>query len=103
MRRAPLADRLLLWLFGAARQIFLLQGLAFGCAWAAALAWTSTASAAPWITRAPWSGGLLSGTFVVAGILLWRMRSWPPAVADSAQAIGWPWRTALAASLVAMA
>jgi methionine-rich copper-binding protein CopC len=103
MRRAPLADRLLLWLFGAARQIFLLQGLAFGCAWAAALAWTSMANAAPWMTRALWSGGLLSATFVVAGLLLWRMRSWPPAVADPAIAIGWPWRTALAMSFVLMA
>ncbi len=103
MRRAPLADRLLLWLFGAARQIFLLQALACGCAWAAALTWTSTTNAAPWMTRALWSGGLLSGTFFVAGLLLWRMRSWPPAVADPAQAIGWPWRTALAASFVLMA
>jgi len=102
MRRAPLSDRLLLWLFGAARQIFLLQGLAFGCAWAAALAWTSTATAAPWITRALWSGGLFSATFVVAGLLLWRMRSWPPVVADPALAIGWPWRTALAMSFVLM-
>jgi methionine-rich copper-binding protein CopC len=103
MRRAPLADRLLLWLFGAARRIFLLQGLAFGCAWGAALAWTATTTAAPWITRALWSGGLLSGIFVVAGLLLWRMRSWPPAVADPAMAIGWPWRTALAMSFVLMA
>src|SRR5262245_49914329 len=98
MRRAPLADRLLLLLFGAARQIFLLQGLAFGCAWAAGAAWISAATAAPWVARALWSGGLLSGTLVVAGLLLWRMRSWPPAVADPALAIGWPWRTALAAS-----
>lgn len=103
MRRAPLADRLLLWLFGAARQIFLLQGLAFGCAWAAAIAFTSTTSTASWITRALWSGGLLSGSLIVAGVLLWRMRSWPPAVADPALAIGWPWPAVLAASFVLMA
>jgi hypothetical protein len=54
MRRAPLLDQMLLWLFGAARRVFLLQGVAFGCAWAAALAWTSTANAALWMTHALW-------------------------------------------------
>ena len=103
MRRAPLVDRLLLWLFGAARQIFLLQGLAFGCACAVTLMWTSTAAASPWLTRALWSGGLLSGTCFVAGLLLWRMRSWSPGSTGSAPTIEWPWPTALAASLVVMA
>jgi hypothetical protein len=103
MRRAPLVDRLLLWLFGAARRIFLLQGLASGCALVAAVAWVPVANAAPWITRALWSGGLLSGAFVVAGLLLWRMRSWPPANAEPNLAIAWPWRTALATSFVLMA
>jgi hypothetical protein len=30
MPRVPLVDRLLLWLFGVARNLFFLQGLAFG-------------------------------------------------------------------------
>src|SRR5688572_10447107 len=89
-------------LFRSARQVFLLQGLAFGCACAVTVAWTSTVDAGPWITRALWSGGLLSGTFIVAGVLLWRMRSWPPVSAGFVEASEWPWRTALAASFVLM-
>lgn len=103
MRRPPPADRLLLWLFGAARQIFLLQGLAFGCASAAAAFWTSAADTSAWITRALWSGGLISIIFVVAGLLLWRLRTWPPTSGNATPAIEWLWMAALAASLVLIA
>src|SRR5688572_32542877 len=41
-------------LFRSARQVFLLQGLAFGCACAVTVAWTSTVDAGPWVTRALW-------------------------------------------------
>jgi hypothetical protein len=103
MPRAPLVDRLLLWLFATARQVFLLQGLAFGCACAVAVTWTSTANSSPWVTRALLSTGLLSATFVVAGLLLWRMRTWPPVSAGFVPENTRPWLTALAATLVLMA
>jgi hypothetical protein len=65
--RVPLIDRLLLWLFAVARRLFFLQGLAFGCAAAAAFAWTGT-SAPSWAARALALCGLLSGAFVAAAL-----------------------------------
>ena len=60
MPRVPLIDRLLLWPFGVARNLFFLQGLAFGCASAAAFAWTRS-DVSPWIHRSVVVAGLMSG------------------------------------------
>jgi hypothetical protein len=100
--RASLFDRLLLGLFGVARRLFLLQGLAFGCAAAASLAVVGT-PVPPWAVRALALGTLTSGTFVVAALLLSRMRSSAsrqPTTPDSGHAT---WPTALGASLVLIA
>src|SRR5262245_7055753 len=102
MPRVPLIDRLLLWLFGVARNLFLLQGLAFGCAAAATFAWTRT-DMAPWVARGLVFGALLSGTFVVAALLLWRMRSWVPQRDSWSDPSGSMWPGAFLASLVLIA
>src|SRR5262245_1299821 len=102
MPRVPLIDRLLLWLFGVARKLFFLQGLAFGCASAATFAWTRT-DVSPWVMRVLVVAALISGTFVVAGFLLWRMRSWMPTRdrwSDPAESV---WPTRLVGSLVLIA
>ena len=102
MPRVPLIDRLLLWPFGVARNLFFLQGLAFGCASAAAFAWTRS-DVSPWIIRSVVVAGLMSGTFVVAGVLLSWMRSWTPTRdrwSDPAESV---WPTALGGSLVLIA
>ena len=102
MPRVPLIDRLLLWLFGVARNLFILQGLAFGCASAAAFAWTRS-NVSPWMTRSLVVAALISGAFVVAGVLLSWMRSWTPTRdrwSDPAESV-WPAR--LAGSLVLIA
>ena len=91
MPRVPLFDRLLLWPFGVARNLFFLQGLAFGCASAAAFAWTRS-DVSPWIIRSVVVAGLMSGAFVVAGVLLSWMRSWTPTRdrwSDPAESV-WP-------------
>lgn len=88
MPRIPLIDRLLLWLFGVARSLFLLQMLAFGCAAAASMAWGGAVS--PWARRGLIFGALLSGTFAAASLLLWWIRSWPPADARSDPGTLWP-------------
>jgi methionine-rich copper-binding protein CopC len=102
MPRVPLIDRLLLWLFGVARNLFLLQGLAFGCAAAATFAWTRT-DMAPWLARGLVFGALLSGTFVAAALLLWRMRSWTPQRDSWSDPSGSMWPGALVGSLVLIA
>ena len=102
MPRVPLIDRLLLWPFGVARNLFFLQGLAFGCASAAAFAWTRS-DVSPWIIRSVVVAGLMSGAFVVAGVLLSWMRSWTPTRdrwSDPAESV---WPTALGGSLVLIA
>lgn len=102
MPRASLFDRLLMWLFGVGRRLFLLQGLAFGCAAAASLAVVGT-PVPPSAVRALALGTLTSGTFVVAALLLSRMRSSAsrqPTTPDSGHAT---WPTALGASLVLIA
>jgi hypothetical protein len=76
MPRVPLVDRLMLWLFGVARNLFLLQTLAFACAAMASIAWGGTASS--WAPRALIFGALLSGTFAAASLVLWWLRSLPP-------------------------
>ena len=99
MRQVPLIDRLLLWLFGVARNLFFLQGLAFGCASAATFAWTRS-DVSPWLTRSFVVAALISGTFVVAGFLLSWMRSWKPTRdrwSDPAESV---WPTRLTVSLV---
>ena len=100
--RASLFDRLLLGLFGVVRRLFLLQGLAFGCAAAASLAVVGT-PVPPWAVRALALGTLTSGTFVVAALLLSRMRSSAsrhPTTLDRGNAT---WPTALGGSLVLIA
>ena len=99
MRQVPLIDRLLLWPFGVARNLFFLQGLAFGCASAATFAWTRS-DVSPWLTRSLVVAALISGTFVVAGFLLSWMRSWTPTRdrwSDPAESV---WPTRLTVSLV---
>jgi methionine-rich copper-binding protein CopC len=101
MRRVPLFDRLLQWLFGVARRLFLLQGLAFACASGAGFAWVST-NASPWMTRALITAALISGSFVAAGFVLRRLRSWSQVRDGTPEAAGRRWPTALAVSLVAI-
>jgi MFS family permease len=99
MPRVPLIDRLLLWLFGVARNLFFLQGLSCGCASAVAFAWVRS-SQSPWMTRSLVVAALISGSFVIAGFLLFRMRSWMPTRdrwSDPNQSV---WPTRLAGSLV---
>src|SRR5687768_5803815 len=76
MPLVPLADRLVLWLFGVARTLFMLQTLAFGCGAMASMAWGGSASS--WARRSLIFGALLSGTFAAASLLLWWLRSLPP-------------------------
>ena len=102
MPRVPLIDRLLLWLFGVARNVFFLQGLAFGCASATTFAWMRS-DLSPWLTRSLVVAGLISATFVVAGFLLSWMRSWTPTRdrwSDPAESV---WPTRLTGSFVAIA
>ena len=102
MPRVPLIDRLLLWLFGVARNLFFLQGLAFGCASAAAFAWTRS-NVPPVDDPLPRGRGADLRCLVVAGFLLSWMRSWTPTRdrwSDPAESV-WPAR--LAGSLVLIA
>lgn len=100
--RASLFDRLLIWLFGVARRLFLLQGLAFGCAAAGSLALAGT-PVPPWAVRALALGTLISGTFVVAALLLSRMRSSAPRQATTPDPGNATWPTALGCSLMLIA
>jgi methionine-rich copper-binding protein CopC len=102
MPPVPVPDRLLMGLFGMARRLFLLQGLAFGCACVAALAWGAPAGAADWVSRTLFFAGVLSGTFVAAGLLLGWMRQWRPPEGTPHQG-SWPWSMALGSSLVVAA
>ena len=102
MPPVPVPDRLLMGLFGMARRLFLLQGLAFGCACVAALAWGAPAGGADWVSRALFFAGVLSGTFVAAGLLLGWMRQWRPPAGTPHQG-SWPWSMALGSSLVVAA
>jgi methionine-rich copper-binding protein CopC len=102
MPPVPLIDRLLLWLFAVARTLFLLQGLAFGCAAAATLAWTRR-SAPPWALRALVFGALLSGGFVGAALVLSWMRSWTAPRDTWSDPRASRWRAGLGGSLVLIA
>jgi methionine-rich copper-binding protein CopC len=93
-------ERLLLRLFGAARSIFLFQGVAFGCAWLAARA-AAPADAPAWLRDAMLSALLLSGTFFVAGILLIAARGWRVPQASGDHEPAWPWPLLLGLSLLA--
>ena len=72
-------ERLLLFGFAAARSAFLLQGLAFGCAWLVTRA-LAPADAPPWLRDVMLSALLLSGILFAAGVLLVAARGWgaPP-------------------------
>ena len=95
-------ERLLLLLFGALRNVFLVQGVAL------AVAWMATCAAAPaeppaWLRAASLSALLLSLTFFVAGLLLVAARSWRvPHVACEPHAAGWPWPAVLGLSLLVL-
>jgi MFS family permease len=97
MPRVPLVDRLMLWLFGVARTLFLLQTLAFGCGAMASMAWGGASSS--WARRGLMFGALLSGTFAAASLLLGWLRSSPPP--DTRSDSGTlPWPAAFGLSLV---
>jgi hypothetical protein len=95
-------DRLLLRLFGAARRLFLLQGLAFGCAAAASLVLAGT-PVPPWAVRGLALGTLISGTFVVAALLLSRLRSSASRQDTTPDPGDATWPTALGGSLMLIA
>jgi len=99
MPRVPLVDRLVLWLFGLARNLFLLQTLAFGSGALASTAWSS-ATASPWARRGLVFGAVLSGTFAAASLVLWWMRSWRPQPDTSSDSGAPLWPVALGLSLL---
>jgi hypothetical protein len=94
-------ERLLLLGFGAARSIFLFQGLAFGCAWLAARS-MAPADAPAWARDAMLSALLLSATFVVAGLLLVAARGWRVPRTSGDHGPAWPWPVLLGVSLLAL-
>lgn len=95
-------ERLLLLLFGMAQRAFLLQGVAATCAWTAAIA-LAPADPPAWLRRAMTSTLLLSGAFLVAGLLLIAVRRWRVPDANARIEAAWPWPTLLAISLLASA
>ena len=94
-------ERLLLLLFGAARSLFLFQGMAFGCAWLAARA-LAPADAPGWLRGAMLSALLLSATFFAAGLLLIAARRWRLPQASGSPEPSWPWPALRGLSLVAL-
>ena len=68
-------ERLLLLAFWVAQALFILQGIAFGCASVATSA-AAGAGAPPWLRSAMASGLLISGTYFGAGVLLIAARRW---------------------------
>ena len=92
-------ERLLLLLLGIARILFLLQALAFGAAAAAAFAGAGSA-APPWLQGAMTRGLLISGTFLVAGLLLVAARRWRVPATGIRVEPTWPWPLVLRLSLL---
>jgi hypothetical protein len=101
MPRVPLVDRLVLSLFGLARNLFLLQTLAFGSGALASMA-LSGATASPWARHGLIFGAALSGIFAGASLLLWWMRSWTPQPDRSSDPGAPLWPVALGLSLTAI-
>jgi len=93
-------ERLLLLLFGMAQRVFLLQAVAAGCAWTAAIA-LAPADPPGWLRGAMTSTLLLSGAFLVSGLLLIAIRRWRVPNANVGVEAAWPWPTLLAISLLA--
>src|SRR5262245_9049243 len=93
-------ERLLLLIFGMARRAFLLQGVAAGCAWISALALVR-ANPPAWLRGAMTSTLLLSGAFLVAGLLLVAVRRWRVPGAQIRIEAATPWPALLVLSLLA--
>jgi len=100
MLRAAL-ERLLSLLLDAARGLFLMQGVALGCASAALLAW-APADLPDWLRSAALSALLLSGTCFVAGLAMGALRGGRAAATRGGGAPAWPWPPLLGASLLAL-
>ena len=96
------AERLLLLLLAAVRVLCLLQGLAFATASAAALA-AAPPESPPWLRAVGLAAAMVSTTFVVTGVLLVVARRWRVPAAGEAPEPLWPWRVALAVSLLGVA
>ncbi len=94
-------ERLLLLLFGIARIVFLLQALAFGAASGAGFA-AAGGAAVPWLQEAIAKGLVISGTFLVAGLLLMLARRWRVPPATVAVEPTWPWPLVLGMSLLVL-
>jgi methionine-rich copper-binding protein CopC len=93
-------ERLLLLFFGAARGLFVLQGIAFACASVAVFA-TAPPEAPAWLRGAGVSALLLSGTFLVAGLLLIAARRWRGGDSSGGEPARL-WSTLLGFSLIAL-
>ena len=94
-------ERLLLLLFWTARIFFLLQALAFGAAAGATFAAVGGA-APPWLRAAMAKGLLISGIFLVAGLLLVVARRWRVPSAGVRVEPTWPWPLVLGLSLLVL-
>ena len=97
-----LVERLLLLLLGAARGIFILQGIAFGCASVVVFA-AAPPQAPAWLRGAMVSALLISATFFLAGVLLIAARRWRVTDTSSSGEPAWPWRMLLGLSLLTLA
>lgn len=95
-------ERLLLLLFGVARGIFILQGVAFGCASVAVFA-AAPPQAPAWLRGAMVSALLISGAFFVAGLLLIAARRWRVTDTSGSGEPAWPWPVLFGVSLLAIA
>ena len=94
-------ERLLLLLLGVARSIFILQGIAFGCASVVVFA-AAPPDAPAWLRGALVSGLLISGTFFLAGLLLIAARRWRVTDPSGSGEPAWPWRMLLGLSLLTL-
>ena len=92
-----LVERLILLLLGVARRIFILQGVAFGCASLAAFL-MAPPEAPAWLRGAMISALFISCTFFVAGFLM-AERRWR-ATHERGVEPAWPWPLLLGLSLV---
>ena len=94
-------ERLLLGVLTAARAAFLMQAVAFGCAWLAVASLTLP-DMPEWVQRAAHHGLLVSAGFGAAGIAMGIVRRWKP-LAEQNDPGGQLWPVLLGVSLVAFA